>query len=252
MTIHLHDNQDFLNEVKKTNFAATTDPTVDADETLEFSIGSRWINTTTNKTFTCVDARELFAVWEQETNDYTQDGFLSRTSVTFNELGITLDKLSPNTDFSYIANKIKYTTANSIAGNYSGIPPTSPWFGSAFFRLMDDYTLTDIIDVYSPSIPVAYLYWDDAAGGSPINIIRTRKTHGQITNYLSGQEFGGQHSGIKFSSGLDLTTNITNSGAPAALPLTKVTSGNFNDIDMILKCVNTRSESVSDTYVDIQ
>lgn len=46
------------------NFSATTDPTVGDDDTAGYSIGSRWINTTSETTFVCLDASSGAASWQ--------------------------------------------------------------------------------------------------------------------------------------------------------------------------------------------
>lgn len=47
----------------RTNFTATVDPTVNDDQTLEYSAGSMWLNTTTNTLFTCAKADTGAALW---------------------------------------------------------------------------------------------------------------------------------------------------------------------------------------------
>jgi len=44
-------------------FDATSDPTVNDDETQAYDIGSRWVNVDTNTVFECVDATAGAAVW---------------------------------------------------------------------------------------------------------------------------------------------------------------------------------------------
>jgi len=47
------------------NFSATTDPGVGDDSADGYSVGSRWINTTANKAYTCLDATAGAAVWQE-------------------------------------------------------------------------------------------------------------------------------------------------------------------------------------------
>lgn len=47
------------------NLSATTDPGVDNDTTEGYEVGSTWVNVTLDKTFTCTDATEGAAVWNQ-------------------------------------------------------------------------------------------------------------------------------------------------------------------------------------------
>ena len=52
---------------KKNNLVATTDPTVNEDANDGYSPGSRWINTTLDKEFVCLDATVGAAVWTETT-----------------------------------------------------------------------------------------------------------------------------------------------------------------------------------------
>lgn len=51
----------------KNNFAATTAPGVGNDSTQGYAVGSRWINTTGDETYVCMDASSGAAVWEKTT-----------------------------------------------------------------------------------------------------------------------------------------------------------------------------------------
>lgn len=50
------------------NYAATSDPTANADSSLGYSVGSAWINTSTGTAFQCLDATKGAAVWAQDAN----------------------------------------------------------------------------------------------------------------------------------------------------------------------------------------
>jgi len=47
------------------NMTATTNPTVNSDQTQGYSVGSTWFNTTTNVVYVCADAATGAAVWSQ-------------------------------------------------------------------------------------------------------------------------------------------------------------------------------------------
>lgn len=51
----------------KNSFSETTDPGVNDDSTQDYDIGSRWINTATDKHFVCLDATATAAVWKETT-----------------------------------------------------------------------------------------------------------------------------------------------------------------------------------------
>jgi hypothetical protein len=52
-----------LNRSAKNNFSATADPDADNDSTEGYSEGSRWLNTTTDESYVCVDPAEGAAIW---------------------------------------------------------------------------------------------------------------------------------------------------------------------------------------------
>lgn len=49
----------------KMNRAATTAPTANDDSTQDYSVGSRWIDTTADRVYVCVDATAAAAVWRE-------------------------------------------------------------------------------------------------------------------------------------------------------------------------------------------
>lgn len=55
------------------NFAATTNPTVNDDSSLKYSVGSIWINVTLDLSFQCVDATDGAAVWNQTSSTGEQN-----------------------------------------------------------------------------------------------------------------------------------------------------------------------------------
>ena len=54
-------------EALKSNLSATTDPTATDDSGSDYTVGSRWINTTLDKEFVCLDATAAAAVWTETT-----------------------------------------------------------------------------------------------------------------------------------------------------------------------------------------
>ena len=52
----------------KVNLGATTNPAATDDAGSGYAAGSRWINTSTNKEFVCLDASSTAAVWKETTN----------------------------------------------------------------------------------------------------------------------------------------------------------------------------------------
>lgn len=56
---------DIQDQYTKTNLEATTNPTINDDETTGYCIGSFWINTSTGHCFECVDPTDGAAVWHE-------------------------------------------------------------------------------------------------------------------------------------------------------------------------------------------
>jgi len=57
----------------KNNYAATTDPSTGNDNTENYSIGSRWINTSNSRVWTCVDASTGAALWSTDIETINND-----------------------------------------------------------------------------------------------------------------------------------------------------------------------------------
>lgn len=70
------------NEIVKVNYDATTDPTTGNDETEGYSIGSRWVNTTTDKEYVAVSVATGSASWEPTT---LSDGTTAQDAALFAE-----------------------------------------------------------------------------------------------------------------------------------------------------------------------
>lgn len=52
---------------QKCNLTATSDPLVTDDDSLGYAVGSRWVNVTLDKAFSCLDATTGAAVWVKTT-----------------------------------------------------------------------------------------------------------------------------------------------------------------------------------------
>jgi len=69
------------------NFSATTDPSVGNDSTQRYSVGSVWINTTTDQAFICTDATAGAAVWAPSTTGGTQGQVIAPSAATASSAG---------------------------------------------------------------------------------------------------------------------------------------------------------------------
>ncbi len=59
--------------VAQSNFDATTDPTSNDDISLGYSVGSLWVNVSTDEGFQCVDNTDGVAIWESITKTFRAD-----------------------------------------------------------------------------------------------------------------------------------------------------------------------------------
>jgi hypothetical protein len=77
-------------DAPKVSLAETTDPGATDDSTLGYSVGSRWINTSTDAEFVCVDASIGAAIWKETTVFGMGAGNV--TAEVRNETGVTIVK----------------------------------------------------------------------------------------------------------------------------------------------------------------
>ncbi len=85
------------------NLSGTTAPTVNDDIDAGYSVGSTWINQTTDREYTCVDSTAAAAVWKQTTSklfEYSESEGETSNSTT-----------------SYVQ-KLRHTTAALLAGDF--------------------------------------------------------------------------------------------------------------------------------------
>lgn len=68
---HTHSKDDLSDW--KNNFSSTVNPTTSNDNTEGYSVGSIWLNTTSNISFQCMDATINNAIWKILTSTITDD-----------------------------------------------------------------------------------------------------------------------------------------------------------------------------------
>ena len=93
------------------NFTATVNPTADDDANDGYSVGSRWVNTTSGETWTCTDATVGAAVW-------------AHTSVDASELGSMAYQNSSNVTIT--GGTISGVSLSFALGDGSDVVLTSP------------------------------------------------------------------------------------------------------------------------------
>jgi hypothetical protein len=146
-------NLDYLfqaNSIVNNNFSATTNPSASDDSTQDYSIGSSWVNTTTDQVFVCVDNATGSAIWINITDKYTKnevDTFLlGKADVNHTHVASDITdfdtEVSNNVDVSANSNH-RTTTGNPHDLVYQDIvpisvtPPLLPNNGDKFIRSSD-------------------------------------------------------------------------------------------------------------------
>lgn len=76
------------------NIAATTDPGVNDDVSVGYTVGSVWINVTLDKGFVCVDSTDGAAVWIQTTSSGATDADAVHDNVAA-EISVLTEKVTP-------------------------------------------------------------------------------------------------------------------------------------------------------------
>ena len=109
----------YLNNVPnlKQNLAAIVDPTILDDSSQGYSVGSNWINTILNKTFTCINNAIGAAVWTQ-TNGAATGEVNTASNVGSSGVGVFKQKTGVNLEFKNVnAASSKITVTNNTGIN---------------------------------------------------------------------------------------------------------------------------------------
>ena len=64
---HEHTNKTILDSIPKTNYNGSGAPTANDDSSKGYAVGSRWIDTTNNDEYVCLNATAGNAVWKKTT-----------------------------------------------------------------------------------------------------------------------------------------------------------------------------------------
>ena len=103
---------DFVQNIKS-NFTAITDPGLNDDQTDDYSIGSLWVNTSTNTTFICTNAGTGSANWKECAIVHTASNLLGTSGI-----GIFKQKTSNNFEFKKLkAASTKVSIVDNIGNN---------------------------------------------------------------------------------------------------------------------------------------
>ena len=161
------------------NFSATTAPTVNDDSDDGYAVGSRWIDTATGKSYTCVDATVGAAVWTDTTSASADMFIVSGTpGAGVGELGDiafdedTGDVWRKDEVYGTPLSDTFYPTSNSDDGHWTsyGVVDTYNWmtFGLSGTNLVHHaYCAFDSIGIPNAAqIVSAYVKFKAAASNS--------------------------------------------------------------------------------------
>lgn len=134
--------------------AAAADPTATDDSSSGYSIGSRWVNTTSDEEFVCCDATATAAVWKSTTSDVS--GLTPRQeSVTTETITGTDTALADTLDNTPTSNAAVVLFLNGVyqeqgAGkDYSISGTTITWLAATGTAV--DMATTDVLDAHYQS-----------------------------------------------------------------------------------------------------
>lgn len=138
----------------KSNFAASAAPAVTDDSASGYVVGSRWIDTTNDKEYVCVDNTATAAVWTETTGGGGGGGgAIWMTSFGFSVNGKYYDN---SLDVGYIAsaNLRKYSQLDTTSGDgessimQCAIPSSATSINSVILYLSANSTTAPTIDIY--------------------------------------------------------------------------------------------------------
>ena len=113
--------------IAKSNFVATAAPTANDDTGDGYTVGSWWVNTTSDEAYLCVDATAGAAVWTKISVDIPSEivALLANQSVSMNDL--TLSGGTAN-GVAYLNSSKALTTGSALTfdGSYLGVATASP------------------------------------------------------------------------------------------------------------------------------
>jgi len=194
--------------VQKNNFAAAVAPTVTDDSSAGYSIGSRWINTVTDKEYVALDVSVGAAVWTETTS--TGGGGISSAS----------DKTAAYTVATTDANKIllltEAATANTTFTMYQLVGVVSNQGNTHYFKNRSSYTLT--IKGYQKGTDAA----ETGSTTTTINATAHGFAVGQIVHITSGAAVGDKRR---------ILTVATNSFTVSALSAAPAAGDTFEVVD---------------------
>ena len=224
----------------KSKYDATGDPTVDNDTTEGYSAGSKWVNTTSEEEFVCVNPGDGVAVWIRTTLAIDDSSASSTTTYSSNKIETAFAPVSHThtaseiTDFSTAADAritVQKAAANGLAtldGN-SKIPTSQlPDLSITNVSVVADITARDALTVQEGDVakvtdsdgsgnPGTYIYdgtvWVDIQESS--NVISVNNQTGVVsldTDDLNEGSSNLYYTETRVNANTNVTTNTTHRG----------------------------------------
>ncbi len=249
---------------QRTNISAIVDPAVTDDYTLQYTVGSLWYNTVTQKVFQCLSSAGGAAVWKQITNETASSGASYLNNVVLVNSVSDLPAASGGT-ITLAANTVYEfnTGVFNIGANYLTISDGTVIEGQSSFNTSIVYTGaggalrgTDVnfaarqIAFASPAGRV--LDFTNVAQTKNISLQNCAVSSQTSASVITGYNiiFMAQTRFIACVGGINLINNLgiafefvvfnnTNSGTYITLTPTATTTAKFSDCDFVVDGVNT-------------
>lgn len=112
------------NSIVKNNFTATTNPTANEDSGDGYEVGSRWVNTTLKRLFTCLDASVGAAIWQEELTFVGSADFKPASPNAANDEFDTTDTSDPMTGWTTLSSPTAHDMNSTRKSHYYVKGPT--------------------------------------------------------------------------------------------------------------------------------
>jgi hypothetical protein len=249
---------------QRTNISAVVDPTASNDYSQQYTVGSLWYNTLTQKVFQCLSSAGAAAVWKQITNETASSGASYLNNVVL--VNSVSDLPAPSGGTITLAANTVYefnTGSFNIGTNYLTVSDGTVIEGQSSFNTSIVYTGTGGAlrgtDVNFAARQIAFaspagrvLDFTNVAQTKNISLQNCAISSQTLASIITGYNiiFFAQTRFISCVGGITLTNNLgvafefvvfnnTNSGTYITLTPTATTTAKFSDCDFVVDGVNT-------------
>jgi hypothetical protein len=225
-----------VTRAKRNNFTATTDPTVNDDANDGYTVGSVWINTSTDAIFVCMDATASSADWwpsnpgivtaepmglEDSTDAYTTISWVD---------GTTTFSIAPaGSAFSVYVKGRKYTftTAQTLVGDGTDFTIAEGlWY--FYFNSSGVLTASQTVWDLSQHALVSLIYWDATNSKA---IIFADERHGLVMDWTT-HKYLHLTLGTRYQDGLGLSGTVGGTGNNDSDAQVNIANGTLWDEDL--------------------